>query len=376
MLGLTRLPFDLTRGAMLRATLLRLATHQHILFMVLHHIGSDAWSSSVLLRELTILYSAFSEKRPSPLEELPLQYADVARWQRRRVSGVKLDQLCEYWRKQLAGVSASPLRIGKQRRPEVQSFRGGRQGFSVSAGVSESLRAFSRAQGATMYMTLLAAFAALLYRYTGQDDIVIGSPLSGRGCPETEGLIGSFVNTLPMRCDLSGNPRFNEFTGRLRQMVLAAFAHQDLPFERIVAIASPERTATHTPLYQVVFDFNNTPPPRDVASSGLEFHTLGVETGAAKLDLVVDMWWRGAELAGSMEYSAGLLDPPEAVELSQRFEILLNNIAARPNLRLNSLNWSDRLDSRPTTVDPRRVEVETWRKFVATTAKPTLIRMQ
>jgi|HubBroStandDraft_1064217.scaffolds.fasta_scaffold00655_2 hypothetical protein len=376
MLRLTRLRFDLSRGAMLRATLLRLAAQRHILFMVLHHIASDAWSSSVLLRELTILYNAFSQNRPSPLADLPLQYADVARWQRRRVSGIRLDQMCQYWKKQLAGIPSSPLRIGRHRRPEVQSFRGGRQGFSVPAGPSESLRDFSRTQGATLYMTLLSAFAVLLCRYTGQDDIVIGSPLSGRGCPETEGLIGSFVNTLPMRCDLSGNPRFNEAVRRVRQAVLAAFAHQELPFERIVAVVSPERKASHTPIYQAVFDFNNTPRATDAASPGLEFHTLGLDTGAAKLDLVVDMWWRGAELAGSVEYNSALLDGDEAVELCQRFEILLSNLAARPGVRLNSISWSDRLDARPATLDPRRVEIETWRRFVAATAKTTPIRMQ
>jgi hypothetical protein len=376
MLRLTRLRFDLSRGAMLRASLLRLTAQQHMLFMVLHHIASDAWSSSILLRELSVLYNAFSQNRPSPLADLPLQYADVARWQRRRVNGVRLEQMSQYWKKRLAGIPLLPLRIGRQGRPEVQSFRGGRQGFSIPAGPSESLRTFSRNQGATLYMTLLTAFAVLLYRYNGQDDIVIGSPLSGRACPETEGLIGSFVNTLPMRCDLSGNPRFDETVRRVRETVLAAFAHQELPFERIVAVVSPERTASHTPIYQTVFDFNNTPRLPEAASPGLDFYTMGLDTGAAKLDLVVDMWWRGAELAGSVEYGSAVLDGDEAVELCRRFEILLNNVAAHPGVRLNSVDWRDRLDARPATVDPRRVEVETWRRFVAATARPTPIRMR
>ena len=254
-----RMPFDLTRGPLLRACLVRLGPEEHVLVLTVHHIVSDGWSQGVLVREVGALYKAFSEGGESPLGELPVQYADFARLQRNWLAGDVLDKHLDYWRRQLAG----PLPIlelpADRPRPEVQSFRGATLTAHLPASLSESLNAICRREGVTLFMLLLAAFKVLLHRYTGQDDVVIGAPIANRNRVEIEGLIGFFVNTLVLRTDLSGDPDFRELLARVRKVTLEAYARQDMPFELLVEELQPERDLSRNPLFQVMFQLENTP---------------------------------------------------------------------------------------------------------------------
>ncbi|HEV7376650.1 MAG TPA: condensation domain-containing protein, partial [Pyrinomonadaceae bacterium] len=234
-----RSPFDLSSGPLVRATLLRLGAEESVLLLTMHHITSDGWSLDVLSRELRALYAAFHEGRSSPLTELPIQYADFAVWQREWLQGEALESQLSYWKKQLTG-APSALELPTDRpRPFVPTYRGASQSHGLSEDVAVSLKALSQREGVTLFMTLLAAFNLLLHRYTHQSDIVLGSPIAGRNRAETEGLIGFFVNTLVMRTDLSGDPGFRELLGRVKEVALGAYAHQDLPFEKLVEAISP-----------------------------------------------------------------------------------------------------------------------------------------
>src|SRR5436305_6310171 len=223
-------PFDLARGPLLRATLLALETDDHAVLLTMHHIVSDGWSMGILVRVLGALYGAFSERRPSPLPELPIQYADYTAWQRERFAGGALDEGLSYWRECLRDLPPALELPADHPRPAALSGAGSTRGFRLPAGLAEALQVLSRRQGATLFMTLLAAFAALLQRYTGQNDIALGSPTANRGRPEVEGLVGFFVNTLVLRVDLAGGPSFLDLLERAREVARGAFAHQELPF--------------------------------------------------------------------------------------------------------------------------------------------------
>ncbi|HEV7376170.1 MAG TPA: condensation domain-containing protein, partial [Pyrinomonadaceae bacterium] len=235
-------PFELSRGPLVRGKLLRLSTQESVLLLTMHHIVSDGWSLGILSRELRSLYEAYSTGRPSLLPDLPIQYADFTVWQRDWLQGEVLAAQLDYWEKQLAG-APSVMKLPTDRaRPSVQNFQqGANQWLKLSKPLAESLKALSQREGVTLFMTLLAAFNLLLHRYTHQSDIVLGSPIAGRNRAETEGLIGFFVNTLVMRTDLSGDPGFRELLGRVKEVALGAYAHQDLPFEKLVEAISPER---------------------------------------------------------------------------------------------------------------------------------------
>ena len=255
----TRLPYNLSQDLMLRALLLRLDEQEHHLLLTMHHIASDGWSTGILYRELATLYEAFSTGKPSPLPELPIQYAAFAQWQREWLQGEVLESQLSYWKQQL-GDNLPVLGLPTDRpRPAVQTYRGARQSLALPKTLSDSLQALSRQERSTMFMPLLAAFQALLHRYTGQEDIVVGSPVAGRSRVETEGLIGFFVNTLVLRTDLSGEPTFRDLLGRVREVALAAYDHWDLPFEKLVEELNPDRNLSYTPLFQVVFAFQNAP---------------------------------------------------------------------------------------------------------------------
>ncbi|MDQ3257051.1 MAG: condensation domain-containing protein, partial [Acidobacteriota bacterium] len=227
-------PFDLARGPLVRAGLLRLQAEEHVLLLNMHHIISDGWSTGVFVRELTTLYEAFSAGKPSPLVELPIQYADYAVWQRQWLTGDVLDKQLSYWRKQLTGAPSNlDLPIDKAR-PAVQSYRGGRQRLVLSQSLAERLKALSQQEGATLFTALLAIFQVLLARYTGQENIIVGTGIAGRNRAETENLIGFFINALALRTDLSGNLGFRELLGRVREVTLGAYEHQDVPFEKLV----------------------------------------------------------------------------------------------------------------------------------------------
>lgn len=338
-----RKPFDLTRAPLLRASLVRLGPEEHVLLLTVHHIVSDGWSQGVMVREVGKLYQAFSEGRESPLEELPVQYADFAQWRRNLLSGDVLDQQLAYWRRQLAG-DLPVLDLPTDRpRPEVQSFRGATLTTILRPGLSDALGVVCRREGVTLFMLLLAAFKALLYRYTGQDEIVIGAPIANRNSVETENLIGFFVNTLVLRTDLSGDPHFPELLARVRKVTLEAYAHQDLPFEVLVEDLQPERSLSRNPLFQVMFQLENT-PKEELPLPGLTLSPVGVAGVASQFDLSVDVVESEAGLGVTAEYSTDLFEAETIRTLLKRWEILLESIAAAPDQRLRELPLMDQAE--------------------------------
>ena len=345
-----RMPFDLTRGPLLRACLVRLGPEEHVLVLTVHHIVSDGWSQGVLVREVGALYKAFTEGGESPLAELPVQYADFASLQRNWLAGEVLDKHLDYWRRQLAG----PLPIlelpADRPRPEVQSFRGSTLTVHLPASLSESLNAICRSEGVTLFMLLLAAFKVLLHRYTGQDDVVIGAPIANRNRVEIEGLIGFFVNTLVLRTDLSGDPDFRELLARVRKVTLEAYAHQDMPFELLVEELQPERDLSRNPLFQVMFQLENT-PKEELPLPGLTLSPVDVEGVASQFDLSVDVVESEYGLSVTAEYSTDLFEAATIRRLLDRWRVLLEGIAAEPARRLSDLPLMDESER-------RRVEVE------------------
>jgi amino acid adenylation domain-containing protein/non-ribosomal peptide synthase protein (TIGR01720 family) len=322
-------PFDLAQGPVLRARLLRLGGNDHVLLLGIHHIAFDGWSIGVLVRELATLYTAFSTGLPSPLPELGIQYADFAHWQRRWLSGEAMEEQVAYWRQRLGGVA--PLDLPTDRpRPPAQTFNGAHRAFLLPAPLCERLRALSREEGSTLFMTLLAAFQALLHRYSGQTDIAVGSPIAGRNRAETEGLIGFFVNTLVLRTDLSGDPTFRELLARVRETCLGAYAHQDVPFEKLVDELAPDRDLARPPLFQAMFVLQNA-PGGDLQLPGLALGTLDVDIPTAKFDLTLFLAEGPDGLGGSVEYNTDLFDAATIERLLRHFEALLEGGIADPD---------------------------------------------
>jgi amino acid adenylation domain-containing protein len=324
----TRRPFDLTRGPVFRTTLIRVGEDDHILILAMHHIVSDGWSMGVLHRELSALYQTFSHFEPSPLPELPVQYADYAVWQREWLQGNVLEKQISYWRNQLHGVAKLQLPTDRPR-PTMQSYRGARQSLHLSREVTDRLKALSRAEGATLFMTLLAAFQTLLHLYTGQNDIVVGTPIAGRNRQESEGLIGFFVNTLVLRTDVSGNLNFNELLGRVRKTALEAYEHQDLPFEKLVEALQPERNLSHSPLFQVMFVLQNAPASA-LKCEGLTITRVGLGSETAKFDLGLSAREESAGLRISLQYCIDLFDESTITGMLAHFKTLLESIASDP----------------------------------------------
>ncbi|MFL5539299.1 MAG: condensation domain-containing protein, partial [Longimicrobiaceae bacterium] len=249
--------FDLSAGPLFRAALLRLGAEDHVLLLSMHHIVSDGWSTGVLFRELWALYAAYREGGESPLPELPVQYADYAVWQREQLTGEALDRQLSYWRERLAGAPELLELPTDHPRPAVQTYRGATVPVGLSLELLERLQALGQSEGATLYMTLLGAFQVLLGKYAGSGDVVVGSPIAGRTRGEVEGLIGFFVNTLVLRTDLGGDPSFRKVLRRVREATLGAYEHQEVPFEKLVAELQPERSLSHSPLFQVLFTLQN-----------------------------------------------------------------------------------------------------------------------
>lgn len=332
-----RRPFDLARGPLVRASLLRLRKEQHIFLLSMHHIVSDGWSMGVLWREVSVLYNAFSAGQPSPLSELALQYADFAMWQRQWLQGEVLENQLSYWRSQLAGAPSAIDLPTDRPRPAAQTYRGATQSIVLGWNLSEGLKELSRRAGTTLFMTLLAAFNTLLYRYTGQDDIVVGSPIAGRTRTEVEGLIGLFVNTLALRTDLSGDPSFRELLGRVREVALEAYAHQDLPFEKLVEELQPERDLSRSPLFQVMFVLQNA-PMTPLRLSGLTVTPLKVESKTTKFDLTLSMVEQSDTLRASVQYSTDLFNAATISRMLGHFQTLLGGIVANPDHRISRLS--------------------------------------
>ncbi|HEX8559852.1 MAG TPA: amino acid adenylation domain-containing protein [Pyrinomonadaceae bacterium] len=345
-----RRPFDLARGPLLRALLLRLGAEEHVLLLTVHHIVSDGWSQGVLVREVGALYGAFSEGRESPLAELPVQYADFAQWQRRWLAGEVLENHLAYWRRRLGGPLPSLDLPADRPRPEVQSFRGASLTLALPAALGESLRAVCRREGVTLFMLLVAAFKALLHRYTGQEDVVVGSPIANRNRVEVEGLIGFFVNTLVLRTDLSGRPTFRELLGRVRKVTLEAYAHQDMPFELLVEELQPERSLSRNPLFQVMFQLENT-PKEELPLPGLTLSPAPVEGVASQFDLSVDVVEGDEGLSVTAEYSTDLFDAGTIRGLLERWRVLLEGVAADAARPLDELPLMDEAERRRVLVE-------------------------
>lgn len=328
-------PFNLEQGPLLRVTLLRLSQEEHVLFLTMHHIISDAWSFGVFVQELTVLYKAFSTGSLSPLPELTIQYADFAVWQRQWLQGKALESQLSYWKQQLNG-SLSILHLPADRpRPEVQSFRGARHSLVLSKTLTSSLKALARNEGVTLFVALLAAFGTLLYRYTGSEDIVVGAPIAERNRVETEGLIGFFVNTLVLRTDLSGSPSFRELLLRVREVTLEARAHQDLPFEKLVETLQPERSLSQNPLFQVMFALQTAPIP--TLDSGWNWSQLDIDTNTAKFDLTLELEERQEEIIGWLEYNTDIFDAPTISRMGGHFQTLLEGIVVNPDRKISKL---------------------------------------
>ena len=330
-------PFDLSEAPMIRTRLLRLGEQDHIALCTVHHIAFDAWSGGILFKELSELYDAFSKGEASPLPELPIQYADYASWQREFLQGEVLENQLSYWKTQLAG--APPLLNLPTDRPrsDVPSYRGSREPFSLPAELSAKLKELSRREDVTLFMLLLATFQTLLGRYSKQDDVCVGMSIAGRNRVEFEGLIGCFLNTLVLRTQLPANLRFRELLQRVRETTLQAYAHQELPFEKLIAVLKPERNAGYMPLYQVLLDVINT-PKRPVQTPGsLTLTPMVSDTATAKLDLVMDVWESDNQLGGIIEYKTDLFDRETIVKMLGHFEMLLESIVNEPDARLSSL---------------------------------------
>ncbi|MFB8795998.1 MAG: condensation domain-containing protein [Microcoleus sp.] len=329
-------PFDLAAGPLLRVLLLQIERDEHIFIINGHHIVGDGWSLGIIFRELAALYEAFCSNKPSPLPELSLQYADFAHWQRRWLQGLTRSSYLAYWKQQLQG-TPSVLELPTDRpRPAVQTFRGAHQSMPLSKELSEALANLSKRENVSLFMTLLAAFQILLYRYTGQADICTGTPIANRTRLEIEGLIGFFVNTLVLRTDLSGNPRFLELLLQVREVALGAYAYQDLPFEQLVEELQPTRSLSHTPLFSVMFVFHNVPLiPSELP--GLTVSPFEVETCTAKLDLILSFENTDRGLIGLWEYNTDLFDATTIARMAGHFQTLLEGIVANPNRRLSEL---------------------------------------
>ena len=326
-----RRPFDLAVGPLLRVTLLRLAPERHVLLLTLHHIIADGWSMSVLFEDLWTLYGALSAAVPSPLAPLPIQYADYAVWQRETLQGEVLERQLAYWKKQL--VAISPLQLPTDRpRPAIQTYRGANLPVTIPDRLTQGLRTFGQQHGATLFMTLLAGFVALLHRYTGAEDVAVGCPIAGRSRVETERLIGFFVNTLVMRADVSADPSFGELVAQVRDVAIAAYANQDLPFEMLVEALEPERDLSRNPLFQVMFQLYVDANPSDDASA--DSRPLDVSRGTAIGDLVVHLSDVGASVRGRVEYSTELFDAPTIARFIDHYVRLLEAAVANPTQRV------------------------------------------
>ncbi|MCI0545815.1 MAG: amino acid adenylation domain-containing protein [Candidatus Rokubacteria bacterium] len=349
-------PFDLTRGPLMRATLLRLGEDQHVLILVLHHIVTDAWSMSVLFDEIGRLYEAFAAGRPSSLADLPIQYGDFARWQRQTLTPTLLAPHLAYWADRLAGVAPVLDLPTDHPRPATRTPRGGTQTVVFPAALRERLKAVGREANATLFMTLAAAFLALLGRYTGRDDLVIGTPTAGRGEVELEPLIGFFVNTLVLRTDLAGDPTARELVGRVREAALEAYAHQAVPFERLIEALEVPRSLSHTPLFQVMFILQNT-RAQTLTLPGLTLDELEFDSGTAKFDLTVEMAEVADGLHCGFEYSRDVFEPATVARMLWHFEALLEGIAADPGCRLSALPLMSAAE--------RRQVVEDWNDTAA-----------
>jgi hypothetical protein len=330
-----RRPFDLERGPLLRVTLLATAGNEHTVLLTFHHIAGDAWSTGVLVRELGALYPACAAGLPSPLPVPGIQYADFARWQRRWLTGEALERQLAWWRERLTGALTLELPTDRPR-PAVRTPRGGQREIRLPRELSEGIGTLARRQGATPFMVLTAAFQALLARSAGQPEVTVGTPIAGRNHLHTEDLIGFFVNTLALRTEMGDDPGFSGLVDRVREMALGAYAHQDLPFEKLVEELAPQRDLSRTPLFQAVLALQNA-PAGVLELPGLTLEALPTDPGLAKFDLTLMLSEGPAGLAGALGYSRDLFDGATIHRLLRSFETLLAGALATPEAPLSAL---------------------------------------
>ena len=334
-----RKPFDLSQGPLIRAVLLRMQEHEHILLVTMHHIVTDGWSIGIFQNELSALYEAFATNQPSPLAELPIQYTDYSVWQRQWFDGEVYESQLAYWKKQFATLPPVLELPTDHSRPNVQAyraFRGAQHTISLSSELTQHLKQLCQKENVTLFMLLMAAYQILLHRYTGEEDIVVGTPIAGRQVRETESLIGLFINTLAMRTNLSGELPFRELLDRVKQVALGAYTHQDLPFERLVKELQPERTLAHNPLFQVMFVLQSeeiTP----LQLPGLVAKHFRVDNIMANFDLTLDIVERNSQLVCLFESNADLFEAETIARMLGHFRTLLEGIVANPEQKISEL---------------------------------------
>ncbi len=332
-----REPFHLAQGPLLRTRLLRLSTYEHVLLLTVHHIIFDGWSMSILYRELSALYATYLQGMPSPLPPLPIQYTDFAHWQREWLQGEVLNSELDYWKQQLSGAPPVLELPGDRPRPAVQTYRGGTYSFSFPKTLSQALKALSRQEDCTLFQTLLTAFQILLHRYTGQQDILVGSPIANRSHLEIEELIGFFANTLVMRGDLSGNPSFYELLDRIRAITLDAYDHQYLPFEKLVDELHLRRDLSYAPLTQVLFVLQNPSESAKLKLANLAVSPLEINNGTTKVDFSLELIDAEDGLKGSIQYSVDLFDAETIARMAGHFQTLLEGIVTSPQRCISDL---------------------------------------
>lgn len=329
-------PFDLSQGPLLRATLLRLDATEHVLLLTMHHIVSDGWSIGVLIKELVVLYQSFSAGLRSPLPPLSIQYADFAVWQREWMNGEVRRKQLTYWKEQLSGDLPRLELPCDHPRPPIQTFSGATQTLMVSKDLIEALKRLSREEDATLFMTLLATFVLLLHRYSGQDDIIVGTPTANRTASEIEGLIGFFVNTLALRVRVSEEESFRELLRRVRETTIGANAHQEFPFEQLVEELQPERDMSRSPLFQVMLALQNSPMP-EMELPHLNLSALHIENETALFDLLLSLAETDQGLAGKLFYNTDIFNAETITQLLVHFRELLESIVSQPHKPLATL---------------------------------------
>ncbi|HEV2843454.1 MAG TPA: condensation domain-containing protein, partial [Thermoanaerobaculia bacterium] len=330
-----RRSFDLSTGPLIRTLLIRVEEDEHVALLTMHHIVSDGWSMGILIREIGTLYGSFAAGQPSPLPEPPIQYADYALWQRRWLDDAAVESQLSYWRERLAGVPVLQLPSDRPR-PALQSYQGSMHPFALSEPLSAALRSLARERGVTVFMAFLASFQALLSRYSGQKDFAVGSPESGRDRREIEGLIGFFVNTLILRAPLEGDPGTGELLSRVRAIALEAFAHQSVPFERIVQELAPERNLSYSPLFQAMLTVQHA-PQAGIEVPGLSVVPVISESAVSKFDLTLTVFDSGAQIFGNWVYSTALFEAETIARWSEHFKVFLEGFASGASRRVSDL---------------------------------------
>ncbi|TKH92117.1 condensation domain-containing protein, partial [Bacillus cereus] len=329
-------PFNLKQGPLFRVNLLKINSYEYVLMLNMHHIISDGWSTGIFTKELSILYEDFSNQRSSSLPELPIQYADFAVWQREWLQGEVLEKQLSYWKKQLNG-DLPILNLPTDRpRSAKQTYKGAFIDFALSKDLAEKVRNLSQQEGATEFMTLLAVFKTLIYRYTGQEDILVGSPIANRNYEEIENLIGFFVNTLVIRTPINGNMKFRELLANIREESLESYSHQDFPFEKLVEVLQPNRDMSTSPIFQVMFVLQNA-SMKNLEMSGIKIEQLEIHSGTSKFDLTLSMMEEETILSGSIEYNTELFNQDTIEKMIEHFTLLLEGIVENPNQCLSEL---------------------------------------